>query len=158
MHSKAVFHTGVYVLWTSFNETVKDKATEATSSKGSEINIERSWVQLKARKYRSLRLNLYTTYSQQLAWEPGYLWRRVVTMTAILLEFESTPLSDEEENEDECRRPAVPSTLCSTVCRTTSVRNSKTGHLTLITPFSGKIFHRQDGTCYGKSMYQIWSL
>jgi len=27
----------------------------------------------------------------------------------------------------------------------------KTGHLTL----SGKIFHRQGGTCYGESMYQI---
>jgi len=27
--------------------------------------------------------------------------------------------------------------------------------LTLTTPLSGKIFHRQGGTYYGKSMYQI---
>jgi len=26
--------------------------------------------------------------------------------------------------------------------------------LTLTTPLSGKIFHRQGGTCYGKSVYQ----
>ena len=38
------------------------------------------------------------------------------------------------------------------------VENSKTGHLALATPLSGNIFHRQGGTCYGKSMYQIWSL
>ena len=25
----------------------------------------------------------------------------------------------------------------------------------LTTPLSGKIFHRQGGTCYGKSMYKI---
>jgi len=31
--------------------------------------------------------------------------------------------------------------------------NSKTCHLT--TPLSGKIYHRQGGTCHGKSMYQI---
>jgi len=35
------------------------------------------------------------------------------------------------------------------------VQNSKTGYLTLTTPISGKIFLRQGGTCYGKSMYQI---
>jgi len=35
------------------------------------------------------------------------------------------------------------------------VQNSKTGHLTLTTPFSGNIFHLQGGTCYVKSMYQI---
>jgi len=29
------------------------------------------------------------------------------------------------------------------------------GYLTLTTPISGKIFLRQGGTCYGKSMYQI---
>jgi len=34
----------------------------------------------------------------------------------------------------------------------------KTGYLTLITPLSGKIFHRQGGTCYVKSMYQLGSL
>jgi len=38
------------------------------------------------------------------------------------------------------------------------VSNSKTGHLTLTTPLSGKIFHLQVGACYDKSMYQIWSL
>jgi len=38
------------------------------------------------------------------------------------------------------------------------VKNSKTGQLTLTTPLSGKIFHRQGGTCCGKSMYQISSL
>jgi len=32
------------------------------------------------------------------------------------------------------------------------------GHLTLTMPLSEKIFHRQGGTCYGKSMYQVWSL
>jgi len=31
----------------------------------------------------------------------------------------------------------------------------KRDHLTLTTPLSGKIFHRQGGTCYGKSIYQI---
>ena len=30
-------------------------------------------------------------------------------------------------------------------------------HLTLTTPLLGKSFHRQGGTCYGKSMYQMWS-
>ena len=36
------------------------------------------------------------------------------------------------------------------------VQNSKTGHLTLTAPLSGKIFYQQGGTCYGKSMYQIF--
>jgi len=36
--------------------------------------------------------------------------------------------------------------------------NYKTVCLTLTTPLSGNIFHRQGWTCYGKSMYQIWSL
>ena len=35
------------------------------------------------------------------------------------------------------------------------VQNSKTGQLTPTTPLSGKIFHRQGGTCYVKSMYKI---
>ena len=38
------------------------------------------------------------------------------------------------------------------------VQNSKTVLLTLTTPLSGNIFHRQGGTCYGKSLYQIGSL
>ena len=38
------------------------------------------------------------------------------------------------------------------------VENSKTGYLTLTTPFSGKIFLQQGGTRYDKSVYQIWSL
>jgi len=33
--------------------------------------------------------------------------------------------------------------------------NSTTGHRTLTTPLSGKIFHRQGGTSYGKLKYQI---
>jgi len=33
------------------------------------------------------------------------------------------------------------------------VKNSKTGRLTLTTPLSGKIFHRQGGTWNGKPMY-----
>ena len=33
--------------------------------------------------------------------------------------------------------------------------NSKTVRVTLTTPFSGNIFHRQGGTCYDKSMDQI---
>jgi len=28
-------------------------------------------------------------------------------------------------------------------------------HLTLTTPFSGKVFHWQGGTCYGKSVYKF---
>jgi len=32
------------------------------------------------------------------------------------------------------------------------------GYFTLTTPLSGKIFHRQGGTSYGKSTYQIWRL
>ena len=36
-----------------------------------------------------------------------------------------------------------------------TVSNSRTGHLTRATPLSGKIFHRQGGTCCDKSMYQI---
>jgi len=34
------------------------------------------------------------------------------------------------------------------------VQNSKTGQLTLTTPLSWKIFHRQGGICYGKSVSQ----
>ena len=33
--------------------------------------------------------------------------------------------------------------------------HSKRGHVTLTMPLSGKIFHQQGGTCYGKSVYQI---
>ena len=37
------------------------------------------------------------------------------------------------------------------------VWNSKIGHVTLTTPFSGTVCHRQAGTCYHKAAHQIWS-
>jgi len=36
--------------------------------------------------------------------------------------------------------------------------NVQIAHVTLTTPLSGNIFHRQGGICYRKSMYKIWSL
>ena len=33
--------------------------------------------------------------------------------------------------------------------------NIEIAHVTLTTPLSEKIFHRQGGTCYGKSVYQV---
>jgi len=37
------------------------------------------------------------------------------------------------------------------------VQNLKVGHVTLTTPLSGTICHRQAGTCYDKPTHQIWS-
>ena len=41
------------------------------------------------------------------------------------------------------------------VAKFLKVHNVEIAHVTLTTPLSGNIFHRQGGTCYGKSMYQI---
>ena len=57
--------------------------------------------------------------------------------------------------------PCTKSETCSVIrCGdiTWGVKFFTTGHLTLTTPLSGKIFHRHGGTCYVKSRYQIWSL
>ena len=57
---------------------------------------------------------------------------------------------------DQCTKFEVSSISCCGFYM--GCKNSKTGHLTMTMPLSGKIFHWQSGTCYGKSMYQIWSL
>jgi len=51
----------------------------------------------------------------------------------------------------------VDITCIPTTCSGENFRlyNVEIVHLTLTTPFSENIFHRQGGTYYGKSMYQI---
>ena len=53
-------------------------------------------------------------------------------------------------------KPTTVELCISRVYRRLAVaKNVEIAHVTLTTPLSGKIFHRQGGTCYGKSMYEI---
>ena len=50
----------------------------------------------------------------------------------------------------------LPHNSAETTCTTSPVKFYR-GSPDLTTPLSGNIFHQQGGTCYGKSVYQIWS-
>jgi len=47
--------------------------------------------------------------------------------------------------------------VCS-FCRSEDIiKNYKVGHMTLTTPLSSTVCHRQARTCYDKPMHQSWS-